>query len=98
VNPHLDRNDSVQGHRPALFTGQKAASLDLLVTNRGKWIPAYSLSAVALQCCAGVKEPCDARFVIENKTERVGRQVRGSFRLVACPGETESLSFAKGGR
>jgi hypothetical protein len=79
--------DHISGHRPGLFKGQKAAILDLLQQNRGQWIPAYSLSAVALQYSARVKELRDAGYVIENKTARYGRQVHGSFRLVSCPGE-----------
>jgi biotin operon repressor len=70
-----------------LFNGQKAAILDLLLKNRGRWVPAYSLSAVALQYNARVKELRDAGYVIENQTTHHGRQVHGSFRLVACPGE-----------
>jgi hypothetical protein len=79
--------DHISGHRPGLFKGQKAAILDLLHKNRGQWIPAYSLSAVALQYNARVKELRDAGYVIENQTARHGRQVHGSFRLVACPGD-----------
>ena len=79
--------DHISGHRPGLFKGQKAAILDLLQQNRGQWIPAYSLSAVALQYNARVKELRDAGYVIENKTARHGRQVHGSFRLVTCPGD-----------
>ena len=78
---------TMQGHQPGLFTNQKAEILDLLVNNRGRWIPAYSLSAVALQYNARVKELRDAGYQIEDKTERQGRKVHGSFRLVACPGE-----------
>jgi len=79
--------DHISGHRPGLFKGQKAAILDLLLKNRGNWVPSYSLSAVALQYNARVKELRDAGYVIENQTARHGRQVHGSFRLVACPGE-----------
>ena len=78
---------TMHGHQPVLFTTQKAEILDLLLKNRERWIPAYSLSAVALQYGARVKELRDAGYEIENKTERQGRQVHGSFRLVACPGE-----------
>jgi hypothetical protein len=78
---------SMSGHKPLLFKGQKADILSLLVKNRGNWVPSYSLSAVALQYSARVKELRDAGYVIENKTARHGRQVHGSFRLVACPGD-----------
>jgi hypothetical protein len=77
----------VSGHQPGLFTTQKEEILDLLLRNRGNWIPSYSLSAVALQYNARVKELRDAGYKVENKTERHGRQVHGSFRLIACPGE-----------
>ena len=82
----------LHGHQPGLFTTQKAEILDLLLKNRGRWIPAYSLSDVALQYGARVKELRDAGYEIENKTERQGRQVHGSFRLVSCPGETGEQS------
>src|SRR5664280_3929181 len=78
---------TMHGHQPGLFTTQKAEILDLLLKNRERWVPAYSLSAVALQYGARVKELRDAGYVIENQTARHGRQVHGSFRLVACPGE-----------
>jgi transcriptional regulator with XRE-family HTH domain len=68
---------------------QKAAILDLLLMYRGRWVPAYSLSAVVLQHSARVKELRDAGYVIENKTERVCRQGRGPFRLLACPEEDQ---------
>jgi hypothetical protein len=77
----------MSGHKPLLFKGQKADILSLLVKNRGNWVPSYSLSAVALQYSARVKELRDAGYVIENQTARHGRQVHGSFRLVACPGD-----------
>ena len=83
------------GHQPQLFTGQKGRILALLLQNKGQWVPSYSLSAAALQYCARIKELRDAGYKIENKTERVGRQVRGSFRLVARPGEPD---VAKGGQ
>ena len=83
---------SLRGHQALLFKGQKAAILDLLLKNKGRWVPAYSLSAVALQYSARVKELRDAGYKVENKTERHGRQVYGSFRLVACPGETGELN------
>jgi hypothetical protein len=81
-----------------LFKGQKAEILGELIGSRGRWIPAYKLASIALQYNARIKELRDIGYVIKNKTERVGRQVHGSFRLVSCPGETESPSFAKGGR
>ena len=77
----------LHGQQPLLFTGQKPAILELLLKNRGNWVPAYSLSTVALQYNAKVKELRDAGYTIENRTERQGRQVHGRFRLVACPGE-----------
>jgi hypothetical protein len=82
----------ISGHQPGLFTTQKEEILNLLLRNRGNWVPAYSLSAIALQFSARVKERRDAGYVIENKTERHGRQVHGSCRLVACPGETGELN------
>lgn len=82
-----DTNDSVRGHCPGLFTGQKGAILGLLLQNRGKWVPAYTLAGVALQYSSRIFSLRREGFQIENKTERHGRQVYGSFRLVACPGE-----------
>ena len=78
---------SLRGHQPHLFTGQKAAVLGLLLRHRGEWVPAYRLAALALQYSARIKELRDAGYVIENRTERVGRQVHSAFRLVTCPGE-----------
>jgi hypothetical protein len=86
---------SIHGHQPLLFKGQKAAILDLLLKNKGRWAPAYTLAGVALQYSARVKELRDAGHTIENKTERHGRLMHGSFRLVACPGEAGEQS---GGR
>jgi hypothetical protein len=40
---------SLRGHKPLLFKGQKFAILDLLLRNRGQWVPAYVLAGVALQ-------------------------------------------------
>ena len=87
----------LHGHQPGLFTTQKAEILDLLLKNRERWIPAYSLAAVALQYNARVKELRDAGYVIENQTARHGRQVHGSFRLVACPGESAQQPIPYGG-
>lgn len=78
-------------HQPQLFTGQKAAILELLHRNHGRPVPAYLVSAVGLLYSARVKEPCDAAHVIENQTMRDGRQVHGSFRLVVCPNEQLQL-------
>lgn len=75
------------GHRPEVFTGQKAAVLELLLSHREQWVPAYKLAGLALQYNARVKELRDAGYVIQNRTARVGKQVHGSFRLLACPGE-----------
>jgi hypothetical protein len=82
-----DIDDSARGHRPDLFTGLKREILDLLLNNRSNWVPAFTLASVALHNSAKVKELRDAGYVIENQTVRHGRQVHGSFRLVACPGE-----------
>jgi hypothetical protein len=76
------------------FIGQKAAILQLLLDNRGQWVPAYRLARTALQYSARVREIRSAGYIIENKTERVGRQVRGAFRLVSCPGEATEVSHA----
>jgi hypothetical protein len=77
----------LRGHRPGLFKGQKADILNLLLENRGNWVPAYKLAALALQYSSRVKTIRDAGYRVENKTERVGGKVHGAFRLVACPGE-----------
>jgi hypothetical protein len=82
---------SLQGHRPDLFTVKRGAILKALLDRKGQWIPSYELSRIALQCGARVKECREAGFIIENRTERAGRKVHGSFRLVAEPGETPSL-------
>ncbi len=84
-NSSADR--ALTGHRPELFTGQKADILRALSEGRGNWVPAYKLASIALQYNARVKELRDVGYVIKNKTERVGRQVHGSFCLVSCPGE-----------
>jgi hypothetical protein len=83
-----EMDDSVRGHRPDLFTGQKREISHLLLKNRINWGPAYTLASFALQYSARVKELRDAGHVIENQTAHHGRQVHGSFRLVACRGET----------
>jgi hypothetical protein len=84
--------EPIQGHRPELFTGQKREISDLLLKNRGNWIPSYELADVALQYSARIREIRDAGYVIENQTSRHGRRVHGSFRLLACPGETSELN------
>ena len=78
---------ALHGHRSEVFTGQKRAVLDLLLSHRGEWVPVYRLAALALQYNARIKELRDAGYVIENRTTRVGHQVHGAFRLVVCPGE-----------
>lgn len=78
---------SLHGHRPQTFIGQKGAVLNLLLSHREEWVPAYRLAALALQYGARIKELRDAGYVIENRTTRVDKQVHGSFRLMACPGE-----------
>jgi hypothetical protein len=78
------------GHRPELFIGQKAKFLSALLQHKGEWIPAYRLASIALQYNARVKELRDAGYATENRIERVGRQVHGSFRLVSGPGEPET--------
>ena len=83
-----------RGHQPSTFKGQKRAILDALLARRGEWIPAYTLAHIALQYCARIKELRDAGCVIENRTERVGRQIHGSFRLVSCPEEAPEVSHA----
>ena len=83
---------SLSGHQPLLFKGQKAAILGLLLSSRGQWVPSYSLSAIALQYSARVKELRAAGYPIENQTTRHGRRVHGSFRLVALPDETAELN------
>jgi hypothetical protein len=87
---------SLQGHRPDLFTGQRGAILRTLLERKGQWIPSFELSRIALQYGARVKECREAGFLIENRTERVGRKVHGSFRLVAEPGESPALFGAAG--
>lgn len=84
----------LRGHQPATFKGQKRAILDALLARRSEWIPAYTLAHIALQYCARVKELRDCGYVIENRIERVGRQVHGAFRLVSCPGEATEVSHA----
>ncbi len=85
-------------YQPQHFTGQKARILALLLQNKGQWVPAYESASLAPQYSVRPKELLGADYVIENKTERVGRQVHGSFPLASCPRETESPSFAKGGQ
>lgn len=84
-NPANENEVPLHGHRPEFFKGQKGAILNLLLKNRGQWVPAYRLAGIALQDNARVKDCRDLGYVIENKTERVGRQMHGSFRFVSCP-------------
>src|SRR5271157_6065352 len=79
--------DSVRGHCPGLFRGQKGAILALLQAHKGAWVACSELAAVALQYSARVKELRDAGYVIENRTRRAAGKVHGAFRLVACPSE-----------
>jgi len=79
--------EHLHGHKPLLFKGQCAAILDLLLSNRGNWVPAYKLAALALQYSSRVKTIRDAGYIVENRTTRVAGKVHGAFRLVACPGE-----------
>ncbi len=87
MTPRSDANDVVGGHRPGLFEGQKDAILGLLLKNHGIRVPAYILSAIALPYRASVEKLRNAGYFIENQTSRPSRQVHGSLRLVACPGE-----------
>ena len=93
--PESTQNVAVQlrGHQPQLFSGQKGRILALLLARRGTWVPAPELAKIALQYCARIKELRDAGYKIENQKERVGRQVHGSFRLVACPGDPAQRSI-----
>jgi hypothetical protein len=86
-------NDSISGHRPELFRGQRGAILRLLLLERGRWIPSHRLADIALQYSARVKELRDAGYVIQNQTKRVNGQVHGAFTLVACPGEPEQMAI-----
>jgi hypothetical protein len=86
-------NLSLHGHQPLLFKGQKFAILDLLLRNRGQWVPANVLAGVALQYSSRIFFLRREGYQIENKTERVGRKVHGAFRLIiACPGEPSELN------
>ena len=86
---------SLHGHQFKTSAGQKGAVLNLLLSHRGRWVPVYLLAALALQYGARIKKLRDAGYVIENRPTRVGKQVHGAFRLVACPGKTCEVS---GGR
>ena len=89
----------LHGHQPSTFKGQKLELLNALLAHRGEWIPAFELGRIALQYNARVYELREAGYRIENMTRRVGGQVHGSFRLVSCPGETDtSSSLAAGGQ
>jgi hypothetical protein len=83
----VDNLISLQGHALQLFTGQKAAILDLLLNRRGQWAPTSRVAELALQYSARVKELRDAGYTVENRTERVNGKIHGAFQLVACPGE-----------
>jgi hypothetical protein len=78
----------VEGHCPHLFTGQKAAILELLRQHRGQPVPVYKLAALSLQYNSRLFELRRAGFVIENNTKRAGRQIHGTFTLVSEPGES----------
>jgi hypothetical protein len=77
----------LKGHQPVVFKGQRGKILRLLEESQSQWVPAYRLAGIALQYNARVKELRDHGYVIENKTERVGGAVHGSFRLVSAPQE-----------
>jgi hypothetical protein len=79
---------TLHGHQPGLFGGQKEQILKILLACRGQWVPAYELANVALQYGARIYALRRDGYAIENRTQRVGRQVRGSFRLISCPGES----------
>lgn len=79
---------SIHGHQPGLFGGQKEQILKILLACRGQWVPAYELASHALQYNARIFSLRREGYVIENRTQRVGRQVQGTFRLISCPGES----------
>ncbi len=74
------------------FAGQRKSQADaiesLLRSRYGQWVPAYELSDLALQYCArinGIRRKlrrAGDRERIENKTQWVGGQCHGSYRIV----------------
>ena len=78
----------ISGHQPGLFTTQKEEILNLLLRNRGNWVPAYALAGVALQYSSRIFSLRREGYQIQNKTTRVAGKVHGAFRLIALPGET----------
>jgi len=70
---------------PFLTQSEKIEAL--LRSRYGQWIPAYELSDLALQYCARIAsirkklERAGDRERIENRTQRVGGQIHGSYRI-----------------
>jgi hypothetical protein len=75
----------LRGPQPRKFLSQKNAIFKLLRDSRGRWVPAYRLSRIALQYSSRVSELRRSGCLIANRTERVGGKVYGSFRLVSMP-------------
>lgn len=83
----MERNHSINSANGQSST--QAEKIESLLRSRyNQWIPAYELSDLALQYCARVNSirrklrNAGDWERIENKTERIGGQVRGSYRLV----------------
>jgi hypothetical protein len=70
------------------FLTQAERIESLLRSRYGQWIPAYELSDLALQYCARINgirrklRKAGDRERVENKTEWVRGQCRGSYRIV----------------
>jgi hypothetical protein len=79
----------IRGHQ--LFVSQRGTILDLLLEDRGEWIPVHRLVAGALPYNARIKELRDAGYMIENRIGGRGKQGVGEFRIIACPGEPRFL-------
>ena len=66
---------------PRVHGNQCQAVLNVLRAAMGGEVPSYELARVALQYNSRLKELRAQGFNIKSRTERVGRQVRGYFRL-----------------
>jgi hypothetical protein len=82
-----------EGHQPMMFKGQKGRILALLLARRGTWVPAPELARLALQYASRIHTIRSEGFTVENRVRRVNGQVRGAYRLIACPGESAQQSI-----
>jgi hypothetical protein len=75
--------------------GQRARILRRLLESMGTEVAAYELAQIALQYGARVHELRALGFVIQNRSEMVGRQRRSWFRLAMTPVSTRGITYAQ---